>query len=114
MIDGIVRPAIVWTRGHGQHAVGNGHARIGLNDVHVVRGDGRAVRGVDHGHRGMGLEEGRQLTVGMRIEVLDDDEGEVRARRQGANQVRQRTESTRGGTNADDRERILHSLAHSP
>ena len=114
MIDRVMRAPIVGTRRHGEHTVGDRDAGVGLNDVDVVRRDLGAVGGIDDRHRGVRLQQLGQTTLMFGIEVLDDHQRQARSRWQRVEEMREGTEASGRGTDADDRKGMLSGgLGHS-
>ena len=99
MVDGIMRPAILGARRHGQDAVSNRHGGIRLNDVDVV-----GMAGVNHRHLRVRLQQFVQPTLVGRIEVLYDHQREPRPGRQSGDEVREGVEAAGRGPRRPRRE----------
>ena len=114
MVDRIVGPPVVGPRRHRQHAVGDRDAGVRLDDVDVVGLDLGAVRGVDHGHRGVRLQQLGQPALVVRVEMLDDDQGEAGPRRQRRQQLGQGAQSAGRGAKPNDWKQVVRRHRHLP
>ena len=79
--------------------------RPGRNDIDVIGKERAAIGGFGHGHRGMfGQQFGQQALMG-RVEVLDQDKGHPRFRREQRHQLGGCLQAAGRRADGDDRQR---------
>jgi hypothetical protein len=85
-----------------ESAVADRHLRIGRNHVDLVLLDGHPIGHLLYRNRGRAGEDVDEQAGMMRIEVLDDHEGQPRIHRQRGDEIAEGVQAARGGTDGDD------------
>ncbi len=113
VVDRVVRLGVGRTWRHRQHPIGDGHDGVGLDHEDGV---GRNLDPVNRVYDLQGAvrpDQFGEMALGVRTEVLDHDDGQAGVGRQRSHELRERLQTTRGGSNPDDWVWIVGPLGHA-